>query len=333
MTVRRALIPRFPARAGLAASALVFFALGLAPSAWAVEPPCPTWFPDFRCDRHGRYEGFTAPISQPFLFEDPFITTEASLYGIWHEFPDQSALKGGDAWAIALQLRVAITDKLAFVAGKDGYTWIDPGSSSPIDETDGWNNLGFGLKYALIDNRESNFILTPSVRFEVPTGQSAVFQNWGKGAFIPGLSAAWGIGNFHMIGDVGGMVPFDHSKQTSQFFFHAHFDYMLWEHFVPLIEFAGYYYTGDGNGKIDVPTTNLSLEQAQTALGTGGFDLTDIANIGSKNVANTILATMGVGARMPITHGFSLGAIYEFPISGDKWLFEQRVTMNLMWEY
>jgi hypothetical protein len=322
-------------RAGLLVVLFAALDVGLAPiaEAAAADEECPTWFPDFRCERSGRYEGFVAPISQPYFFEDPFITTSASLVGVWHQFPDNSAFDGGDAWVIALQLRVAITDRLAFIATKDGYTWFQPGDASAIGDTQGWNNLGFGVKYAVVDRPEDNFIVSSSFRFEVPSGQKSAFQAWGGGVFIPGLSMAWGRDKFHVIGDVGGQVPFDHSAQASQFFFHAHFDYALWKHFVPMVEFSGYYYTGDAKGEIPVPTTPLTLQQAQTALGTGPFDATDVANLGSQGISNTIISTMAVGARIPIMKGFSTGAVWEFPISGDKWLFEQRVTMNLMYEF
>jgi hypothetical protein len=93
------------------AVAAILFAAGAA----SALPPCPTWFPDFRCDRHGRYEGFVPPMMHPYLFEDPFITTGISLWGLWHEFPDSSILEGGQLWDVALQARVAITDRIAFI--------------------------------------------------------------------------------------------------------------------------------------------------------------------------------------------------------------------------
>ena len=78
---------------------LVAFALlvgGFAPAASALEgETCPTWFPDFRCKRSGRFDGFVAPIQMPYLFEDPFITTGAQLVGIYQEYPGDSIFDGG----------------------------------------------------------------------------------------------------------------------------------------------------------------------------------------------------------------------------------------------
>ncbi|MFQ5415935.1 MAG: hypothetical protein ACE5FL_02690, partial [Myxococcota bacterium] len=58
--------------------------------AHAATEGCPTWFPDFQCERSGRYDGFVMPISHPYLFEDPFITTGINLVGIWHDYPQGS---------------------------------------------------------------------------------------------------------------------------------------------------------------------------------------------------------------------------------------------------
>ena len=103
-----------------AAAAFVGESGGEAP-AWATDPePCPTFFPDFRCERSGRYDDFVMPMSDPYIFEDPFITTGVYVWGLWHEFPHDSIFgggkaitsnKGGDVWAIAVQARLAITDR------------------------------------------------------------------------------------------------------------------------------------------------------------------------------------------------------------------------------
>ena len=57
-----------------------------------------------------------APVSAPYLFEEPFITTGLSGWYLYHEYPNSSIFDGGHLNAVALQARVAITDRLERVA-------------------------------------------------------------------------------------------------------------------------------------------------------------------------------------------------------------------------
>ena len=147
-------------------AALILFSVGTA----SALPPCPTWFPDFRCDRHGRYDGFVPTMMHPYLFEDPFITTGISVWGLWHEFPDSSILDGGQLWDVAVQARVAITDRIAFIATKDGWVNFQPGLDLLADDK-GFTDITVGFKGSLIDDRDKNFILSPSLRFQIPVGR------------------------------------------------------------------------------------------------------------------------------------------------------------------
>jgi hypothetical protein len=313
---------------------LAFALLSVSQAASALPPECPTFFPDFSCDREARYPGFVPPITAPYLFEDPFITTGLSGWYIWHQFPGGSILDGGDIQIAALQARVAITDRLAFIATKDGYAWYDPGLDI-IDTTNGWFNIAAGFKYALVQIPEHNFILTPALRFEIPVGQERVYSGFGDGIFIPSVSAAWGIGDFHVIGSLGSQLPVDMGDQSTQVFYNLHLDYAVWEHFVPLVELNGYTYTNSGNGKLPVKTDlgTLKLKDAQAALGKGGEEGLDALNLGSQGVAGDTVVTFAVGARIPITKHVGIGAAYEFPITNREFIFNQRVTANVLLEF
>jgi len=312
----------------------LFAALVLAAAPAAALPPCPTFFPDFRCERDARYPGFVAPVSAPYLFEDPFITTGLSAWYLYHEFPNSSIFDGGHLNAIALQARVAITDRLAFIATKDGYVWMDP-DLGLVDNEQGFLNIAAGFKYALVDMREDNFIVTPALRFEIPVGSKDVYSGHGDGVFIPSVSTAWGIGDFHAIGSVGGQIPVDYGDQVSQIFYNLHLDYALFAHFVPLVELNGYHWTSNGNGNLPVQTDvgTLRLSTAQLATGVGGFEGVDVLNLGSGGVVKRDLVTFAAGARIPITKNLSFGAVYEFPLTSLDYIFDQRVTANLSLEF
>lgn len=300
---------------------------------------CPTWFPDFGgCDRHGRYEGFIAPMSFPYLFEDPFITTGLQFATLWHGFPEDSVFDGGNVTVLALQARLAITDRLAFIATKDGIAFFRPqlrlGGKRLLKDQSKLMDITAGFKYALIDRPEDHFILSPSLRFEVPLGSEDVYQGYGDGVIIPGLSAAWGYDDFHVISDVGWQLPINGDRDSASIFYNVHVDYAVHDHFVPFVEWNGLHWTDGGEGSTPVHTTigTLPLQTAITALGKAPFEGADVANLGSRKIRSADLTTMAWGARVPFNEHVSIGASYERAI-GRQDIFEQRATAMLLVEY
>jgi hypothetical protein len=296
-------------------------------------PPCPTWFPDFRCERHGRYEGFVPTMMHPYLFEDPFITTGVNAVGIYHEFPPDMVLEGGNLWDAALQARVAITDRVAFIATKDGFVNFRPGNPV-IDKDYGFTDITLGLKGSVIDKPEIPFILTPSLRFQIPVGSQGTLQGNGNGVFIPDISAAWGYEKFHVIGDFGGQFPIDTDKQSTSLFYHLHLDYALFSHFVPFFEVGGFYYLDGGDGSTRV---NLSSDVGGGSIPIGaaasGFEGYDYANLGLRGVGNNNLLAYSLGIRVPINKHVILGAAYEAPLTNRRDVLKQRASVMVTVEY
>ncbi|HTY19736.1 MAG TPA: hypothetical protein VMH82_18595 [Myxococcota bacterium] len=320
-------------RLGPLTVALLSFAS--ATSARALPPECPLLFPDFRCDRHGRYEGFVPPMTNPFLFEDPFITTGISAWGLWHQFPNSSILEGGHLWGAAAQARVAITDRIAFIATKDGWIDFDP-RLDLMNHSQGFANLGFGLKGALIDRPDIPFILTPSLRVEVPTGSADVLQGMDGSVLIPGLSAAWGYDRFHAIGMVGGQVPIDTNAKSTSFIYYLHLDYAVHPHIVPFVELAGYHYTDGGNGESEVRLAHGQHVEVGTAfslLGIPGQEGYDYTNLGSPGVAGNNIIVGALGLRVPVNRHVILGASWEHVLTNREDVIRQRATMNVTFEF
>ena len=301
----------------------------------ALPPECPLLFPDLRCDRQGRYEGFVPPMMHPYLFEDPFITTGVSGWGIWHEFPGDSILDGGHLWAAALQARIAITDRIAFIATRDGWVDFEPGLSL-LDNRRGSADLGLGFKVAAIDLPEVPFILTPSLRLQIAQGSQDVLQGNGDGILIPAVSAAWGRGNFHVIGDVGMEIALDPDAQSTSLFYHAHLDYALHRFLVPFVEIGGFTYTdgGDGSTKIRLRGGDeVSLRDAQALLGEDPEEGYDYANLGSRGMAGHTVVAGAVGVRVPINRHVILGAAWEYPLTPSRDVLRQRASMNVTIEF
>ena len=313
------------------------FAVDPAPAAPASD--CPEWFPDFSCEREARFPGFVAPGVTPFLFEDPFTTSGLYFWGAWHQFPESSVFQGGDAGLVALQARVAITDRLSFIATKDGFLMIYP-DNPVVWKSSGAVDIMAGLKYELVRMPESQFVLSPIVRFEAPIGSPRAFQGIGDGAALPSISFGKGFGELgaeklHLLGDVGVYIPFNSAKNSSYVWWDVHFDYAALPWLVPFVALSGQSWVSDGNGELRVNTKlgELSLNTVEAALNTGGFEGNDLTNLGSQNVAGTTVMIGAVGVRVPLPHGLSLSAAWQAPVTDTKFLFRQRVTTSLGWEF
>ena len=331
---------------------LITLAAGLGSASMAqaeVSSECGAWtlFPDFRCEeRTARPKGAFNPVGMPYLFEDPHITTGLNFVYIYHGLPEGPVFDGGGAHVLALQIRLALTDRLAFIATKDGLAMLRPGSASAVAEETGIFDMTFGFKGSLIESKEHEFILTPALRYEIPMGTQGLFQNFGDGVFIPSASFRWGLSELgleraNLVGGLGGQIPIDSDRNVQSLFYNIHLDYgfevnrSIVRYIVPFIELNGIHYTKSGDGLNPVARRGggtIPLGAAQTALGTGPFEGIDIANLGSPGIAGEDVLVMGGGIRVPTTWGVSFAVMYEGPVSSRQDIFEQRFTFMATWE-
>ena len=329
------------------------FSLCLAVPASASGDRCDGFFPDFTCDqREARPAGHVAPMSMPYLFEDPYINTELNLVGIYHNFSSDSIFDGGEAGVIALQARLAITDRLAFIATKDGYMFMR-NDNTLLDNEEGFMDISAGLKYAVIDDREAGLIVSPSLRYEVPLGNDGVFQGTGKGVIIPAISVGYGPNLIHLIAGLGAQLAVDGDKDTSSLFYNLHVDQAFPMDFisgadfiVPFIELNGITYldSGDGKSTIETDAGRLPIGVAQGILHGAGNGFTnptadrtgegaDVANLGSSGMAGETIITMAWGIRVPFKNGISTGISYERALSQREDIFEQRFTIMVSYNF
>ena len=295
---------------------------------------CDAWFPDINCGRSGRWEGFRMPIAQFALFEDPFVTTGVYGWYAYHEFPERSALQGGHLHDVSLQLRVALTDRIAIIATKDGYVWNRP-DNPLLDDTQGWLNIAGGLKVVLYEDKEMPFILSGILRYESDSGSTDTLQGHGDGQILPSISMAYAWDDFHFIADLGGAVPID-SEQSSFVFNHIYADYALTPTISPFIQTSWIRWVDSGDGSIPVPLNigvDLPLDTVQAVLGTGAFEGADLLNLGSRGVDDLDLWTLAIGSHFAITDHITFSVAYERPFSHHKGIFKQRVTTNLSYEF
>ncbi|HMQ15628.1 MAG TPA: hypothetical protein PKC49_06605, partial [Phycisphaerae bacterium] len=248
-------------------------------------------WPGFLTGMRG-FEGFYEPIGQPLYFESPFINTSLRFLYLWHKFPSGSNLGGGDLSVFAAQIRLALTERLAFIATKDGYSLLNAGILPPAD---GWNDLAIGLKYAFIVDKANDFVLTGGIRWELSNGSQRVLQG-GAQELSPFVSFAKGFDRFHMLGNVTYRAPMDRHDAVHIISYDLHFDYeILPEHlpgFAPVLEFHGLHYLSNGD---------------MLPLSVGGLDYT---NIGSEHVAGDGVFWAGLGFRWKLSPNASFGSTF-----------------------
>lgn len=257
------------------------------------------------------FEHFYEPVGQPLYFESPFNTSGLRFLYLYHSFSDDSQLAGGDLNVAALQVRVALTERLGFIATKDGYSWLSAGA---LPEEDGWNQLAAGIKYVIYADHENDLVITPGVRLMLVTGEDKVLQSDTE-EVSPFISIAKGWGRFHTIGNITLRVPFDSDDGNTVLHWDLHADYEIAPEtlpgFAPLVEFHGVHYLTDGD---------------RLPLSVGGLDYT---NLGSSDVAGSAVVWMGVGARWKLNPHMSIGAVYEFCLTDpDDDIMDRRVTAD-----
>ncbi|MCP4594696.1 MAG: hypothetical protein GY842_28520 [bacterium] len=266
--------------------------------------------------KHSFHKKFAQPLGNPLYFESPFIETNVRLLYLWHDFSTASQLAGGEANIVAAQARIALTDRLAFIATKNNYSWLKTGITP---EADGWNDLAAGLKYAFLVDEANELVLTGGLRWEWHNGSRDVLMGGDSGdnELSPFISFAKGWDRFHLIGDLAYRIPMDRHDGNHILHWDVHFDYEIAPDalpgFFPLLEIHGLHYLSDAD---------------QLPLGVGGLDY---SNFGSSDVAGTSVLWGDLGFRWKLTPNLSFGAAYGFPITNPADdAFNQRVTVDFI---
>ena len=104
----------------------------------------------FQSDRE--FEGFVGPISNPVLSKDPRSNTHARVLFVNNNIPASHPLGGGNIQVYGLQLNLALTERLSFIADKDGIGRLAPRNAA---SQTGFLNIAAGLKYTFYRNVET----------------------------------------------------------------------------------------------------------------------------------------------------------------------------------
>ena len=268
-----------------------------------------------------------SPVGNPIYFEDPRITSEVRPVYMLHMLPSSFDFKGGSVplggtvQVTALQLRYALTDRLAIIATKDGYIEFQPDHT--LAHQYGFADIAAGLKYALVDDKDQELLVTPGFTVTIPIGSTDVYQGHGAGLENIFVSAEKGFKQLHLIGNVGALIPNDFDKQTAQLHYSAQLDYYVAPLFIPFVEANGYTILSNGRSQADQSLSAVPLN-------TEGYDLIDF---GSTAAAGTTQLTLGGGFRSKLTKNLDFGVAVEAGVIQPVGIFDSRVTVDFIWRF
>ncbi|MGZ0656959.1 hypothetical protein ACWPKO_05020 [Coraliomargarita sp. W4R53] len=257
------------------------------------------------------------PISAPYFHEDSFVTTDVRAWYVEHNFDsDTKAItNNGSVTVMALQLRVALTESLQFVAYKDGYTEFD--DAGALDDNSGWNDIGAGIKWAFIQDWENQFHMAAGIGYEFSFGDSDVLQD--SDELRLWLSANKGFDKLHLGATVNAILSEDDSDSllgnSDMITLHLHADYYLTEWFSPVLEINGY----------------LAQDEAPAALSAIDFSGVDAGSLPGGEDNDTY--TVALGGEIRVIDGLGLRVAYETELNDNDSLFGDRWTVSAVYEF
>lgn len=258
------------------------------------------------------FDDFVGPLSNPVQFKDPRSLTEARLlfmnnYGR----PSTPVLGSGSIQVYALQLRLAVTERLQLFADKDGIVRLSP---NPGESVTGLANIAAGAKYVFIRDVPNQFLFSGVVQYEAPTGYANIFQNQGSGNL-----ALYGVMGKEFGDDWHFLLQFGQNfrmKTTNSGYFmtSAHLDRRFGK-LVPFYEANWFYYNQNGTF-LPIPLEG------------GGW-----INIGASDMAGVSWVTNAVGFKYDFNEHLELGVAYEFQGSEKTQLLNDMILAELILRY
>lgn len=251
------------------------------------------------------------PVTMPYWFESPTIHTSLRPVYVHHRFPGDSILGKGSLDVYALQARIAINERLAIIATKDGYMDLD--LDSGVQET-GWADIAGGFKYALLDDSDAGRIVSVGLIGEFTQGSSPVLQGNGDGVLRPFVASGFDMGAYDLLATVGYNHPLDSDAESTSLDWHFNFSFEATESLRPFAELNGITYVSDGD--------------AIPGLDSEGVD---VVNLGAGDVSGNDVITGALGLRWALSENVQFGAAWEAPVLTSRSdLYDDRITLDVI---
>lgn len=253
---------------------------------------------------------FVHPVTSPYYHEDSFVTSDLRAWFLHHEVEESSTLGGGDIQIAALQVRLALTDSIQFVAYKDGYSSFD----TPVIDKDGWNDVAAGIKWQFFRDWEQQLFAAAGIGYQFAFGNSDVLQSDEELRLWASVNK--GFGKLHLGATTNLFFRTGDESATfgtadSRFFWHLHGDYYINEWLSPVVEFNGYHTLEDGD------TAPLPESAVDAAILGGG---------------NSVV-TLGLGAEVRPIPELPIRIAYEAPITSGDDIYDYRVTASVIYSF
>jgi hypothetical protein len=242
------------------------------------------------------FPGFINWLSNPVQNIDPRAVT--AIYPIFGSswFETLPPVPDGNMQVYGAAVTVALSDRLAVGLNQGGYAdlhlshgqlarlaALDPsGQFRDVEaggQRTGWLNIGGFAQYTLVEDCDSQFLLTAGLRVETISGSSAVFQGYAPTHLAPYVTAGKGFGEFHVLATTGYLFPVGGGADTTNAFYaNVHLDRCLFGWLYPLVEFNTFYQTRSVNfgqitrrgvlglGDIEFENTAVSLAAGANAV-------------------------------------------------------------------
>ena len=249
------------------------------------------------------------PLTAPYLHEDSFVQSDLRAWYLNHQLESI----GGEVTVAALQVRVAINQKMQLVAYKDGYTRFSGGA---LDGNDGWNDIGLGLKYAFLQDWENSMHAALGVGYEFNWGDESAFQNTDELRLWASFNKSYE--NLHLGLTTNYITAIDLGQgaagNSDMLTFHFHSDYYVADWISPVFEINGYVVTNDA--------------------GTGASNLSgiDAVSLGSGQNEDVWTAALGAEIRPPNVE-VALRAAFERPFLSSDNIFDSRWTFSAVYDF
>lgn len=233
---------------------------------------------------------------------------------------------GGEMQVYAVQAEFALNERFSLVASKDGY--IDFSPDATFTDTSGWANLAAGAKWAWLYRPESGMASSFQLLYEIPSGDTDVWQGTGDGLFIPSMFFLKSCGKLQYSNAVGFRVPADSDQNSSSFYTSHHLGFHLTDWLYPLVELNWFHVIDPGAGGL-----RFGAHAGGITPNIAAFEAGDLVDWGALNAdLNDDLVTLGVGfrANLPQHPNADFGFAWEFPLTEEEAsIMEDRFTFDL----